>query len=194
MSIWDLARRALGGTGRITVTKELPTGYITMRNVGKLVQAILRAYERPEYKPKVDEHGNIKTTYCNFAVRDIAGAMGCHDFEAKTADQISDFLKDSKNWKEIPVEDCQLAANRGTLVIAAQHSSEMNASHGHVCVVRPGEEIYSAKFKRNVPSIMNIGGQNFILRYQVKDGAAIEAGVNGAFRTLPKFYAWIDSL
>lgn len=194
MKILDIARRALKGTGQISITKDLPTGYTNMRNVGKLVQAILRAYERPEYRPKKDASGNIVTTYCNFAVRDISGAMGCHDLENKTADQMYEFLKDSKSWKEIPMNDAQLAANRGTLVVAALPSSEMDARHGHVCVVRPGEEVHSSKFGGPVPAIMNIGGQNFILRYTTRDGTSIEAGMNGAFRTLPKFFAWIDSL
>lgn len=194
MSLLDIARRVLKGTGPISITTELPTGYTNMRNVGKLIQAILRAYERPEYRPKKDAAGNILTTYCNFAVRDVSGAMGCHDLENKTADQMYDFLVESKNWKEIPMGDAQLAANRGTLVIAALPSSEMNARHGHVCIVRPGEEVHSAKFGGLVPAIMNIGGQNFILRYTTRDGEAIEAGINGAFRTQPKFFAWIDSL
>ena len=165
-----------------------------MRNVGKLVQAILRAYERPEYRPKKDAAGHITETYCNFAVRDVSGAMGCHDLENKTADQMYEFLKEAKSWKEIPVGDAQLAANRGTLVVAALPSSEMSARHGHICVVRPGEEIFSSKFKCLVPAVMNIGGTNFILRYPTGNGNTIEAGVNGAFRTMPKFFAWIDSL
>ncbi len=194
MSLLDIARRVLEGIGTISITTDLPTGYTNMRNIGKLIQAILRAYERPEYKPKRDPSGNITTTYCNFAVRDVAGAMGCHDFKEKTADQIYDFLKETTHWKGIPMSDAQLAANRGSLVVAILPSMEMSAQHGHICVVRPGEEIYSAKFHGPVPSVMNVGGQNFILRYTTKEGTALEAGINGAFRTLPKFFAWIDSL
>ena len=194
MSLLAIARRVLTGIGPISISKELPTGYTNMRNVGKLVQAILRAYERPEYRPKKNPAGEIIETYCNYAVRDVSGAMGCHDLENKSADQMYEFLMESKSWKEIPMGDAQLAANRGTLVVAALPSSEMEARHGHICIVRPGEEVHSAKFGGLVPAIMNIGGQNFILRYSTRDGTWIEAGINGAFRTLPKFFAWVDSL
>lgn len=160
----------------------------------KLLNAILRTYERPEYRPKKNAEGKIIETYCNHAARDVAGHMGCHDFVGKTADQIYEFLQESPRWVEIPMKDAQYMANAGTLVFAILPSSKLGGRHGHICVVRPGEEIYSRKWKCNVPSVMNVGGQNFILRFKTGTGDVIEAGVNGAFTTMPKFYAWKDSL
>lgn len=164
-----------------------------MKNLPKLLTAILRTYERPEFKPKIVD-GQILETYCNYAARDIAGQMGYHKFAGKNADDLYLFLKTSHEWKEIEMSDAQFLANQGTLIFATLPSSLLGASHGHICVVRPGEEIHSANWNCKVPAVMNVGGQNYILRYKTKGGEDIEAGVNGAFKVIPKFYAWIESL
>ncbi len=182
--------KAIGG---INISHGLPTGYTTMRNLPKLVQAILRAYERPEYKPTIVD-GKITVTHCSEAARDIAGYMGCHDFAAKNADAQYGFMKDSKEWREIEMKDAQFLANEGTLIFAALPSNQLMAAHGHICVVRPGEEIWSSHWNKKVPSVMNVGGQNFVLWFRTSDGTQIEAGLNGAFRTEPKFFAWVPTI
>ena len=194
MTILGRLAAVFKATGGMTYTRRFQmTGYTNMKNLPKLITAILKTYERPEFQPKIKD-GKVVETYCNFAAREIAGIMGYHKFAGKTANQLHDFLRSSSDWKEIDMEDAQFLANQGTLVFASLPASQMSGTHGHICVVRPGEEIYSARFRRKVPAVMNIGGQNFILRFKMKTGQVIDAGVNGAFTMIPKFFAWKDSL
>jgi len=164
-----------------------------MRNLPRLVQSIIRVYESPAYRPRIDEKGNVLTTYCNFAIREIAGSLGYHAFEGMMADQIYDHMKRSQDWAKVEMKDSQFLANQGSLVIAALPSGKVNAKHGHVCVVRPGEEVYSSKWKKKVPVVLNIGQTNFLLFYKSQDDI-IEGGVNCAFKNEPEFFAWRDSL
>lgn len=169
------------------------TGYKTMKNLPKLITAVLEAYENPAFAPVVKD-GKIVETFCNEAVQRVASKMGCEDFARMTADEICQFLAQKKGWQEVLMRDCQFLANQGTLVIAGLPAQTLGGAHGHVCVVRPGEQVWSEHWKSMVPAVMNIGGQNFILRFKMASGEVIEAGVNGAFQMIPRFYAWEASL
>lgn len=164
-----------------------------MKSLPRLMTAILTVYENPKYAPTVVE-GKITVTHCNDAVRDAAGFMECHDFAGMNADEIYEFMGSGRGWKEVLMRDAQFLANQGSLVVAALPSHALDAAHGHVCIVRPGEEIWSEHWKSSVPAIMNVGGQNFILRFRTSTGEYIQAGVNGAFQIIPKFFAWEASL
>lgn len=195
MVFWDFITRAIKSFGPVSVSQPLPSVYTnpTMRNLPKLNQAILRAYERPEYKPKI-ANGKIVETYCNAAARDVAGYMGCHDFSGLNADAQCKVMRESKDWREVQIKDAQYMANQGSLVFAALSSNELMETHGHICVIRPGEMIWSSHWNMEVPSCMNVGGQNFILWFKTGDGKLIEAGINGAFQKMPKFFTWVPSV
>jgi hypothetical protein len=193
MTFLDVLTRAIKGIGGISISHGLETGYNNLKNHAKLTQAILRAYERPEYKPSIIDNQIVKT-HCSEAARDIAGYMGCHEFADKNADSQYDLMKSSTEWREVPMSDCQFLANAGTLVFAALPSALLGGEHGHICVIRPGEEVWSSHWNAKVPSVMNVGGQNFILWFRTSQGTQIEAGLNGAFRSMPKFFAWVPTL
>ena len=153
-----------------------------MKNRDRLIDAICTVYDkawvsengnRPVYKP---EDG---VTHCNFAVQDVAKMMGYKELDHRLANEICDFLSASKDWSKIVMGGVQDLANQGALVIAGMHGNP----HGHVCVVRPGLSKWSTKWNAPVPAVMNIGGSCFISK-----------GINFAFRDIPDFYVWKDSL
>jgi len=164
-----------------------------MRNMAKLMTGLLEAYENPDFRPVIQD-GKIVKTYCNEAVQHVARVMGCNDFDHLTADEICQFLAQRKGWKEIMMRETQFLVNEGSLVIAGLSSQNLGAAHGHVCVLRPGEQVWSEHWKSMVPAVMNVGGQNFILRFRTSGGEYISAGINGAFQMIPRFYAWEASL
>lgn len=196
MKLWETLKRVISGTNGMSVSMPIQgTGVRVhkMRNLPKLIQTIIRVYENPAYAPVIKD-GKVEKTFCNFAIRDICGTLGYHAFEGMLADQIYAHMRKSQDWVKIEMKDAQFLANQGTLVIAALPSVMLDAAHGHVCVVRPGEDIYSSKWDARAPVCINIGAQNFILRFKTSDGKFIEAGVNGAFSKQPYFFAWKDSL
>lgn len=164
-----------------------------MKSLPKLITGILQAYENPDFRPIIVD-GKVTQTFCNKAVQHIANTMGCQDLDHFDADEMCQFFLQFKGWQEVKMRDCQNLANQGTLIVAALPSQALNQPHGHVCVIRPGEQVWSEHWKSMVPAVMNIGGHNFILRFSTGPGEAIEAGVNGAFQIIPHFYAWEASL
>lgn len=142
-------------------------------NALKLIDACCSALEKPEFAPR------NSTTYCNQAVQYIATMMGCIEFSASmNANRMIDMMAQSEHFAEIPVENAQAYANNGSLVIAGLKAMP----HGHVCVIRPGKEIYSGKWMIKAPRIINVGGENFISR-----------SLSWAFKDIPKVYLWRES-
>jgi len=188
------ALRAFAKSPSFSISYDITgTGYVNKKSLGKLMTGILTAYENPKYAPTIVD-GKVTVTHCNDAVRDVAGFMDCHDFAGMNADEIYAFMEAGKGWKEVLMRDAQELANEGSLVVAGLPSRVLDEAHGHVCVIRPGEVVWSEHWKSSVPSVMNVGGQNFILRFKTSDGSFIEAGINGAFQIIPKFFAWEASL
>ena len=159
-----------------------------MRNLIGLIDAICDAYDNPDYQPK----GNI--TFCNFAVAQVAEAMGCKQLTGKMADDIMDFIETSEDWSDVPMEKAQDIANQGTLIVAGLKSTELNQDHGHVVVVRPGLPCYSGKWVAKVPRVLNVGAQNFLARAKRGPLVGMAVGINESFIPLPKFYVWRPSL
>lgn len=145
-----------------------------MLEIVELIDACCEAYDDPAFKPRDTSGDGINETFCNFAVRSIASAVGYHHFPPDAmANQMIDFMASSPDWVEIQMDQAQDSANHGRLIIATQKA----AGHGHICVVRPGIEAYSSKWERKVPKVINVGKTNFIAR-----------GVNFAFQTVPTFF------
>lgn len=188
-----------------------------MPDFAKYVDAICAAYDNTDYTPVFD-NGKLIKTFCNYAVNEVARAMGCDDFiEPNTsetplpmdADDICDFLNNNsdsdsqspKPWLEIKIDPTQpdntkiqmgtiqTWATKGYLTVACAKASELKQDHGHICVVRPGLLKMSGKWGA-VPSVMNVGGENFISlgRSGVMKGRPV--GVNEAFQILPRFFVW----
>lgn len=168
-----------------------------MRNLPGLIDAICDAYDNPNFVPKVIDGQQV--TYCNYAANSIAQAMGCLDFwdphsqEPLNADAIFAFLKGSPEWTEADMSKCQDLANQGSLVFAAANSLMLGQAHGHICVVRPGLPKDSGKFG-SCPSVLNIGGENFIGRAKKGPLTGMACGVNEAFIEKPIFFVWRQSL
>lgn len=171
----------------ITITKTLGSGYKNMRDIVTLIDVICEAYDRPDLQPK---DGN---TYCNLAVDMIAQAMGCKELELKTADEICDYIANHLDWQEIKLNQAQDMANKGSLVIAGLDSRALNDAHGHVCVIRPGKQVYSGKWGLT-PRCINVGKEMFLARAKKGPLTAMSCGLNEAFQPLPKLYVWRPSL
>jgi hypothetical protein len=143
-----------------------------MKDLYLLLDAIHEAYSRPEYIP------SIGTTHCNQFVAEVALKCGFKGLDGLLANDIVDYLANSDQWSETPMDKAQELANKGTLIIAGVHGDP----HGHVNVVCPGREKTSGRWGA-VPSVANIGKDIFIGR-----------GLNWAFSDPPKLYCWRLSL
>lgn len=121
-----------------------------------------------KFPPLVDaETGQIKYTYCNVGVDYIARRMGCDDFHGPAgvflADKICNIL--SKGWINITSDDAFSLAKQGTLIVAGLSSKELRATHGHVTIVYPAENmLYSGSWKKLVPMLANVGKINGVLK------------------------------
>lgn len=164
-----------------------------MADIITLIDAICDAYDRNDYRPSVDG-----STHCNQAVDSIAMAMGCSDFQGKTADQIVQFMYQSPNWDPVDFDHAQEMANQGALVVAGLSSSDLKAgdpstTHGHVVVIRPGKPCDSGKWGPT-PRCVNIGKNDFIARAQSGPLTMLPVGLNDAFIPKPLIYVWRPSL
>lgn len=171
--------------GLIFTTKK--TGWSEMKDLITLFDSICEAYDRPDFIPK---NG---ITYCNQAVDMVAGAMGCHDFEMKNANEIVEFMVSDSNWQEIKMNQAQDMANEGSLCVAGIDSATLKQEHGHVVVIRPGKQVYSGKWGLT-PRCLNIGEENFLARAKKGPLTAMSCGLNEAFQPLPQIWVWRPSL
>lgn len=149
-----------------------------MRDVTRLIDACCEAYDNPAWIPHDGK------TFCNFAVNYICHVMGYDGFGAKSGPLLANAMIDLmranlKIWQPIPMAQAQQFANQGSLVIACQSKRP----HGHVAVIRPGEQVYSTKWKAAVPKCVNIGAQNSIGR-----------GINWVFPARPEIFVWFASV
>lgn len=175
-------------------------------NLIRLIDAICVAWDNPAYYPEF-ENGVLKKTHCNQFACEVAHSVGCEDFfdpitkSPMMADEIIRFVSGSDNWQEIRVAGLapdqmaialravQMWANQGYLTIASATSATMGASHGHLCIVRPGVMKESGKWGQ-IPVVANIGKENFIGR--AKSGVMKDqpVGLNEAFIQMPRFFSW----
>lgn len=143
-----------------------------MKDTISLLDAIHLPLNRPEYAPL---NG---TTHCNSFVNEVCGILGWKGFDGLLANEICDLASSHPDWTETPMEKCQFLANQGTLVIACLKEDP----HGHVNVICPGKDKNSGRWGF-VPSCANVGKEVFIGK-----------GINWAFSSMPKFYAWRSTL
>ena len=137
----------------------------------KLIDKIAEVYDDPALKPKDG------VTYCNIAVQHILNAFNYQKLNGLMANMMIERMRQYAEFVKIGMEKAQGYANMGYVVIAGKEGQP----HGHVCIVRPGLEATSGKWKKNVPKCMNIG----------KD-VSIGKGVNYAFQEIPEF--WVLSV
>lgn len=143
-----------------------------MKDVFLLLDAIHTAFSRPEYLP-----GPNGLTHCNAFVSDVVTQCGFKEMDGLPANEIVKLLPMHPQWSEMPMEKAQEAGNAGTLIVAGI----LGDPHGHVCVVCPGRPKTSGRWG-TVPTVASVGERNMI------------AGLNWAFRNLPKLWAYRPSL
>lgn len=137
----------------------------------KLVEACAKAIAQYPAKD-LDGDGSPDETYCNFAVRDIAEAMGLALFKGLTANQIHAKLLTLPHCRQDTGDRARLHAEAGQLAIASQTGQV----HGHVAVVYPGPMSYSGKWGTSVPMVANVGRTNGVM------------GANFAFKDQPTYF------
>ena len=99
-------------------------------------------------------------TFCNVAVRGIAGAMGCRHFNdgMLANDMILEMAKNTA-FRLDNGERAQAHADKGGLAIAAKQAQP----HGHVAVIYPMGALYlSGSWKKLVPYVAQVGSHNAI--------------------------------
>ncbi len=120
------------------------------------------ALRNEEFKPR-----NGKT-YCNLALRAIARAMGCMEFEARNMladDMCAMFDANAAGvWMRVDGAEAAVRALSGDLAIAAMSSRRLKEKHGHVAVIYPLARQYSGSLKKDVPMCMNIGRINGLMK------------------------------
>lgn len=149
-----------------------------MRDIFLLIDAICEAYDNPEWRP------HDGATFCNFSVNHVAQRMGYDGFDAGSGPLLANGMVDlmklkTADWMPIDPTTAQGYANSGSLVVAGFKDKP----HGHVCIVRPGLMQTSAKWKMNVPRVLNMGKDVFIAK-----------SMAWAFKDKPGVWVWTGSL
>ncbi len=115
----------------------------------------------PTLRPNYDKAGSLLTTHCNQGVRLVAHAMGCDelDDENATADTMLSIIQEnaSGRWKVISGTEATINALSGNLAIAGLDSKTLGEAHGHICIVYPIGQQFSAAFNKDVPMLTNVG-------------------------------------
>ena len=141
---------------------------------------------KPEYANEKDISGKWKggfVTHCNAFTRNVCKWYGWSDFEAEDRDQAGEITwymrTHPASWKPVDMQEAAMLANQGHLVVAGQEHPKPPPT-GHVCIVAPGEMIYSNKWSCLVPIAANVGGDNWYGK-----------GLNYAFgKEPPKMFAY----
>lgn len=122
---------------------------------------------------------NDGMTFCNLAVNFICReAIGYEEFSGLLANQMIDKMMTDADFSPVEAEVAKRLSDMGHIVIAGVKREP----HGHVAVVCPGKRlIYSGKWQKKVPSVINVGTRNAIL------------GANYAFKDEPRFWVYLDS-
>lgn len=153
-----------------------------MRDLFRLIDAICEAYDNPEWRPHKTESGVLET-HCNLATNHVCVKMGYKGFQTAEwimlANDMVKKMKSDKEWMAVDPSLAQQYANLGSLVVAGQ----WKAGHGHVCVVRPGIAVASAKWNMNAPKVLNMGKDVFISK-----------SMSWAFKDRPETWVWTGSL
>lgn len=120
-------------------------------------------------------------TFCNIGVDKICSHFGYYFRDKQDdpntvwlADQIYDWMME--NWKKVDDETACNLANDGLIVIAAHR----DIPHGHVTVLYPGLPVWSSKWCKECPAVVNIG---------MPEGKRNEiCGANWAFKDEPLYF------
>jgi hypothetical protein len=123
----------------------------------QLLDAILEAFDLYHTPEDVDVKPGLET-FCNLAVNHVLARMGYEKFKGMVANQMIDALSRSSDWEGIPMDQAQVIANAGGVVLAGEASDP----HGHVVVVRPGIADLSAKWHKFTPKVSHVGGKSLI--------------------------------
>lgn len=107
---------------------------------------------------------NERRTYCNMFTRTVCRWFGWTTFNTSDKDQageIHDYMfAHPEHWKKVSFDEAIQLALQGHLIIAAQ-KEQTPPPTGHVAVVAPEQGMYSNKWKKVVPVVANVGGNNF---------------------------------
>ena len=138
--------------------------------VAKLIDAIcenfMNALPGKPWAPVYDGDTLVRT-FCDFFVSGVVklgfeytGFINPLTGEAYLADKMVDIMQSSDEWmKEVSGNMAQFHANQGALVVAGWINPD---GHGHVCIVRPGIEVFSGHWNKNAPRVANVGKDVFI--------------------------------
>jgi len=121
------------------------------------------------YTPIADDPNtkeNERKTWCNYFIRAVYQwfAPGDKTFETEQTDQAGEITRymrtHPETWRPVDCDEAVTLAKMGYLVVAAQEEPNPPPT-GHVCIVAPEDGCYSGKWKKNVPSVANVGGHNW---------------------------------
>ena len=107
-------------------------------------------------KNVIAKHG-VRNMSCNFGIQEVLNILyGNTELNGKNANEIVKHWQSHPNsWEKISVSQAQNLANQGYFVVAGWFNS--SGGHGHVVVVVPGEEGYSARWGGKIPNVMDTG-------------------------------------
>jgi hypothetical protein len=175
------------------VYKRTYKGSSEMKDPIKLMQLCEQGIANPDFQPNQPKPGE---THCNQFADFVAKGMGCNDLEDHAhapimANSILEMFQiNTKNWR--PVLDmtknpsssgASILAKAGSLVFGIMSSEQLKQSHGHICVVIPGDCKFSGEWNKLAPLCANVGKDIFIGKEMAY-----------AFKTIPSFYVWIPSI
>lgn len=132
-----------GGVGNSGYTEYFTTNQIN-NAVNNAVQFVIANY-------------GISKAYCNVGVREVYKSLtGLNDLNNKNANNMVQYwIGNSSKWIPIQLNEAQLYANMGYLVVAGWINP--SSGSGHVVVIVPGEGVFRERWGEIVPCVMDTG-------------------------------------
>jgi len=159
-----------------------PKAQVQTWPVTKIVDAQDTTLENTKWWPEYDQNGEIKRTWCNYALIDQLQAIGVPHGELLNsqglpllANSMANALSTSPSYKVVERADAQALADQGAIVIAAATNP---GDHGHVALVRPtqvGEQVSPR------PALSNVGASVGVMNQERAFGSALK----------PKYYVLV---
>lgn len=125
-------------------------------NYSKPCEILIKEHQLLFRYPQVDapDCADVVLKDCNgvdYMFQELTGSKALHQ---KTANQIMNLLYTSDHWGEMPISDIQEAVNSGMIIIAGTSNEK---GPGHVVGLNTGEQVFSNKWRANVPVAMDSG-------------------------------------
>ena len=159
-------KKNLGRDPHVSISVWLGSGYSLEKDIkakrDRLENVCRAVVVDPDFVSRDITGDDIKETFCNRALWEIAAEMGCEVFKKKKmyARDIIKHCQNSGDWTEVNPEKALEHAKRGNLAICGKRYPTMD----HVAAIFPTDMLFSGSWDKYVPVVANVGKRNGIMK------------------------------